>query len=263
MPALFGAPREFTPVNPAGEDLARSRNALGMQQLRAGDYKSGESNLRAAVSLASASLGESHPDTAFYESNLAIALSIEGQYGRAEVLLNRARFIVENTAPLDNSRLGAILAELATAETAQRQFGRAEADAEQSLAILSRGREPSGQEIAVEKVLLGTIYLSERKIAEAGSILPDAVTLERRVAGDPRILADGIRRLGELRALQQNWQEAQTLYSEAIALYESTFGPSHPGIARMLLEYANVLKHTGAPRAEVKNIEARAKAIRA
>jgi hypothetical protein len=93
------------------------------------------------------------------------------------------------------------------------------------------------------------------------------VALERRLEGaDPgiarRILADGIRRLGELRALEHNWSEAQTLYSEALEIYGSTIGSNHPGMAPVLLEYADVLRHCGAPKAEVKNIEARARAIK-
>jgi tetratricopeptide (TPR) repeat protein len=249
--------------NPA--ELAYADNLLGMLDLRTGDYKAGESSLRDAVSVATEALGESHPDTAIYESNLAMALHGEGRYDQAELLLNRARYIVESKLPAGSFRLGSILANLSNVETALGQFARAEADGKRSLAIL--WREPESPEFAAESVILGTLYLRERKIAEAEKILPDAVALERRLADDPRMpdrrnLADGIQRLGELRALQHNWREAQTLYSEAITIFESTPGPSQPGMAPVLLEYAEVLKHCGAPRAEVKNIEARARAIK-
>jgi tetratricopeptide (TPR) repeat protein len=251
--------------NPA--ELAYACNLLGMLDLRGGGYRAGESSLREAVSTATESLGESHPDTAIYEANLALALYLEGQYGAAEVLLNRARYIVEAKLPSGSFELGTILASLTAVETALGRFARAEADGEQSLAILSRRREPESPEAAAASVLLAALYLRERKIAEAAKILPDAVALERQLAGDARLpdqrfLAEGIRRLGELRALQHNWHEAQTLYSEAIAIYESTLGYSHPGIAPILIEYADVLKHSGAPRAEVKNIEARATAMK-
>jgi tetratricopeptide (TPR) repeat protein len=251
--------------NPA--ELAYACNLLGMLDLRAGNYKAAESSLREAVSVATNSLGEAHPDTAIYEANLARALYGEGEFSRAEVLLNRARYIVETKLPTGGLRLGRILADLTEVETALGQFARAEADGERSLAILSRWLEPESTEIAVENVMLGTLYLRERKIAEAAKILPDAVSLERQLAVGPRmpdrrVLADGIRRLGELRALERNWHDAQTLYSEAIAIYESTPGSGLPGMAPVLLEYVDVLKHCGAPRAEVKNIEARARAIK-
>jgi tetratricopeptide (TPR) repeat protein len=246
--------------NPA--ELAYASNLLGMLDLRDGDYKSSESNLRNAVSVATDSLGEGHPDTAIYEANLARVLYNEGQYGRAEVLLNRARYIVETRLPAGSLRLGSILADLTDVETALGQFARAEADGAQSLAILSRWREPESQEMAAENVMLATLYMREGKTAEAAKILPNAVLLERRLAVDPRVLADGVLRLAELRALERNWHDAQTLFSEAISIYESTMGPHHPGMAPVLLEYANVLKHCGAPRAEVKNLEARARSIK-
>jgi tetratricopeptide (TPR) repeat protein len=256
-----------TPALSSPAELAYACNSLGMLDLRAGAWQTGETNLREAVSAATDSLGESHPDTAIYEANLALALYNQGRYDGAEVLLKRARYIVETRLPPGSSRLGTILADLAAVETAQGQFARAEADGERSLAILLRWRAPESSEIAVEKVMLGALYLRERKIAEAEKILPDAVAIERQLAGDPRmpdrrVLADGIRRLGELRALERNWHDAQTLYSEAIAIYESTPGPGHRGMAPVLLEYADVLKHCGAPKAEVKNIEARARAIK-
>jgi tetratricopeptide (TPR) repeat protein len=251
--------------NPA--ELAYAYNSLGMLDLSAGDYKGGESNLREAVSVAERALGESHPDTALYQANLGLALYSEGQYDRAELLLKRARHIIESRLPAGSSRLGTILADLTAVEAAEGQYARAEADAAQSLAILSHRGEPDSAEIAVEKVTLATIYLRERKISEAAKILPDVVALERRLASAGpdiarRILADGIRRLGELRALEHNWTEAQTLYGEAIGIYESTIGSSHPGMAPVLREYADVLRHSGAPKTEVKNIESRARAIK-
>ena len=249
-------------------ELAYACNLLGMLDLHAGDYKAAESNLRAAVSTATDNLGESYPDTAIYEADLALALYNEGQYDRAGILLSRARYIVETKLPPGSFRLGSILADLAAVETAQGRFARAEADGEESLAILSRRRGPDSPEMAAENLMLATLYLRERKIEKAAKILPDTVALERRLDADSHLpdrslLADGIRKLGELRVLQHNWQEAQTLYSEAIAIYESTLGPRNPGIAPALREYADVLRHCGAPRTEVKNIEARARAIKA
>jgi tetratricopeptide (TPR) repeat protein len=258
--------RAPAPANPA--ELAYARNLLGMLDLRDGDYKAGESSLREAVSVATDALGDSHPDTAVYEANLALALYNEGQYTRAEVLLNRARYIVETRLPGGGLRLGRILGDLTRVETALGQLSRAEADGKQSLAILSQWHDSDSPEIAVENVTLATLYLRERRVAEAEAILPAAVALERRLAAvdpylpDRRVLAEGIRRLAELRALEQNWHDAQALYSEVIALYESTPGFSRPGTAPVLLEYADVLKHCGAPRAEVKDVEARARAMK-
>jgi tetratricopeptide (TPR) repeat protein len=263
-PILFGsvAPGSSRPV-----DVASTRNALGIVDLRAGDTKAAEAKFREAIDLASAALGESHPDVALYEANLAVALGVEHQYGRAEILLRRARYILEVSQPSQDDRLATVLTEISAVETAERQFVRAEADAEQSLAIVSRHSALDSIEVAVQQVVLATVYIRERKTAEADEILPAAVATERRLLADPatsdrRILAQGLRMLADLRALQQNWREAQALYAEVIAIYESTSAGSHPSLAPILLRYAEVLKHCGVPREQVRSVETRARAIR-
>lgn len=262
--ALFAG---ITPATSAASPAAIS-NAAGMTDLRAGDLRAAEARFRLAVSVATSTLGESHPDTAFYQTNLALALLMERQFGRAEVLLHRVRYIVESAPSPDPVRLAAVLAELASAEAAQNEFSRAEADAQLSVDLVSRTNSPATFEVAVEKVMLATIYIREKKIEAAQMILPDAIALERRLAAqspaiDRRDLACGIRGLAQLRELQHRWSEARTLFSEAIATFESAAGPHHPAMASMLLEYARVLKRSGASHAAVKAVEARARALKA
>jgi hypothetical protein len=66
-----------------------------------------------------------------------------------------------------------------------------------------------------------------------------------------------------VRAAQHNWVEAKTLYSEAIAIYESAPQPRNSELALVLREYAGVLKHSGAPRVSIKDVEAKVKALKA
>lgn len=264
VPAVMSG--SVAPATPNPVESASARNALGIADLRAGDAKAAEAKFRDAVNLATASLGESNPDLALYEANLAVALSVEHQYGRAEILLRRARYILELT-PSQDDRLATVLAEISAVETAEKQFVRAEADAEESLAIVSRHSAPDSLEIAVQKVVLATVYVRERKSAEAERILPAAVATERRLLAEPstsdrRVLAQGIRVLADLRAIEQNWREAQQLYAEVIAIYESTSGGSHPSLAPILVRYAEILRHSGASKEQVRSVEARAKAIR-
>jgi len=247
-------------------EAASDCNTLGILDLRTGHSRGAEAAFRRALDLAVSALGESHPDVALYEANLALALGVQGQYSRAEVLLNRAYYLVDTTLSSGDPRRATVLAEMSAVETAQKRFPQAEADARKSLAIVSQRNAEDSLEVAVQQVVLATVYLRERKIDDAERILPDAVASERRLAAgsqlDRRVLAQAIRALGELRTLQHNWPEARTLYSEVIAIYESTSGGDHPALAPILLEYAEVLKHCGLPRSEVKSIEARARAIR-
>jgi tetratricopeptide (TPR) repeat protein len=248
-------------------ELAYACNALAMLDLWTRSYATAETLLREAISLATQDPGDDSPEIATYQANLGVALYLQGRNDQAAVLLHRARFLMETKLGPDNLHLGNVLAYLTSVETALGEFPGAEADALRAIAILSRLRDPHGLEVASAKVLLGTLYLRQGKTAEAERILPEAVEAERRLASDPRainprVLADAIRRLGQLRVLQGNWHDAQPLYRESLALYESNIGLFDPVLAPVLTEYANVLKHNGAPRAEVKSLEARAKAIK-
>ena len=247
-------------------ELAYAYGSLGMLELRTGNLNTAEPNLRQAVSLASTALGEDHPETAVYEANLGVALYLEGNYNRAEVILHRARHVVETRLP-GSYELGTILATLTVIETSTGEYVKAEVDGEESLDILLK-HHSGDLEVAFAKVGLATACVRAGKIGKASSLLPEAIAVERRSAHDPRmgdrlVLASSIHLLGEVRAAQHNWAEAKALYGEAVAIYESAPQPRSSELAVVLHEYAGVLKHSGAPRTEVKDVEARVKALKA
>jgi tetratricopeptide (TPR) repeat protein len=246
-------------------ELASAHNSLGMIDLAARHLTAGEANLRKAVELAASSLGEDALETTTWRINLALALVLEGQYGRAEPMLRRARFVVETRAATGSAkpdtRLAAIFAEFSAAAADENKLALAEDYAQQELAVLTRQPVPDETAIALAQVNLGSVYLRERRIDDAERILPAAVAAERQLATRGRILADGILRLAELRAFQQSWSEADALYREAIGLYEDRLGPNHPAIAPVLRAYAGALKRGGGSKAEARSLEARAKAI--
>lgn len=246
---------------PNAPELAYALSSLGMMDIDSGQYKSAESNFREAVTLATGSLGETDPATAAYSTNLALALLMQGQFSRAETLLNRARFVVESRLGPDNIQLATVFTELTSVETALGRFRVAEDDGKRSLSILNSHAPAGSLEIVLAQVALGSLYVREHNIEDAEKILPAAVAMERGLLKDGKILADGIRDLAGLRAQQHEWNDAESLYREAIGLYERKFGAAHSDIAPILRAYADVLKHRSAPGADVKAIEARARAI--
>jgi tetratricopeptide (TPR) repeat protein len=255
--------RSLNPPN--ARELALAYNTLGVLDLNIGRYKAGETNLRQAMGLASASVGENHPEEAGYAANLALALLAEGEFNRAETLLHRARFVIESRAGSGSLQLVNVLTGLTSVETALGKFAAAEESGQRAVAILREhaANSASGNrgEIALVDVSLGGLYLREGKLAEADAILAPAVDEERRLFQSGRRLGDGIRMLALLRTQQQAWSQAESLYREALGIYEAALGPDHPDIAPVLREYAAVLKHQRAPKDKVKSIEARARAI--
>jgi tetratricopeptide (TPR) repeat protein len=265
---LEGAIGTLRNVPASGAELAYAWSSLGMLELRVGRYKAGESDLRQAVGLASNVHGEENPETASYQTNLALALMVQGQYNRAETLLRRSLFVIESRLGADSPQLVNTLAELTSVERELGRFGTAEDYGEKALLILHshmpRGQDESTSlEMVLLKANLGNLYVREHKLAMAESVLPAAVEAERRLFTNDRALADGLRNLASLRHQQRAWTEAESLYREAIAVYERKLGADHPDLAPVLREYAAVLKHQGKPRAQVKNIEARARSIAA
>ncbi|MDA2913832.1 tetratricopeptide repeat protein [Acidobacteriia bacterium AH_259_A11_L15] len=63
-------------------------------------------------------------------------------------------------------------------------------------------------------------------------------------------------------ATQGKYPEAEPLYQRALAIWEKALGPEHPFVAQGLENYAVLLRKTNR-HAEAKELEARARAIRA
>lgn len=222
-------------------ELAYAYNSLGMTDLRALSYASGESNLRQAVSIATESLGEKDQQTAIYETNLGLALYLEGQYSRSLPLLRRGEFLLESKPDEYAQQLGSALAELSVVEVAMGKFALAENDGARALNVLSRHFRSCSPEVARAQVNLAAIYLVQHKTREAAELLPEAVATERHHAGG-RALANGIRWLAQLRAQQRQWGQAESLYREAIGMYEAEAAPAGAEIEPVKREYAAMLK---------------------
>ena len=99
---LFAA---LSPPVPAEE--AYAWNGTGMLDLASGHQaESWKQSLRRAVALATLALGEGHPETASYQTNLALALTIKGEFNSAGILLRRAKAVIEARSGPSDFRLG-------------------------------------------------------------------------------------------------------------------------------------------------------------
>ena len=73
-------------------ELAYAWSALGMVEMTAGRYKTGEADFRQALEFANTSLGENPtPRRRFIARTLRSHLLVQGEYNRAETLLRRAQ----------------------------------------------------------------------------------------------------------------------------------------------------------------------------
>lgn len=167
-----------------------------------------ELHLRSAVRLGIEALGEGQLDTVGYQTNLALALLARGNADEAETLLRRARFVVERQPGASGNQLGMISAELSAVAIVHNKLAIAAEDARKALAILSRQQWPDRRAIALAQVNLADVHMRANRLVEAESLLNEAIPSERNVAPDSRLLADGVRRMAQLRVRQERWREA-------------------------------------------------------
>jgi tetratricopeptide (TPR) repeat protein len=249
------------PVPPVIE-VARAHSALGMIDLDTGDPRGAEANLRESVALATSALGEDHPVTAAYQTNLALTLLAEDQFERAGILLRRAQFVVESRPSPPDSELAVIYAALSSVAGSENKMAQAEDYAHRALSILNREQRPEARYVAIAQATLAGIYLHSHDLVSAEMILPQAVETQREAAVSPNTLAGSVQLLAELRALERRWREAEALYREALSIYERHGAAnSIPVVAPLLRALADVLKHNGGSNDEVRALETRARDI--
>ena len=246
---------------PRPAEAAYAHNTLGVISLSMEKPAEAEVNLRRAVQLGMEALGEEHLDTVGYQTNLALALLAGGNADEAETLLRRARFVVERQPAASGNQLGMISAELSAVAIVHNKLAIAGEEARKALAILNRQQWPDRRATALAQVNLADVHMRANRLAEAESLLNEAIPSERKLAPNSRLLGDGIRRMAQLRVRQERWREASGLYREAIDLYDRVVGADNPAVAPLLREYADRLKHDGRPKAEIHGVEMRAKAL--
>jgi len=243
-------------------ETAYAYSCLGRIDLAAGRERESEANLRQAVALATNALGENSPVVAAYQTNLALALLTERQFDRAGLLLRRAEFIVESHQGTAAPELAPICAELSAVANADGKFAQAEEYARRAISIMSLQAKPNTRALFASQVTLAAIYLRAHNTVEAEKILPATVEMQRQMGANPLTLAASLQLLGELRSQQRDWHTAETLFREAIGIYESSSASdADPAIANLLRGLAEALKHQGGSKKEVRELEARARDI--
>ncbi len=246
----------------AATEIAYAYNSLGMIDLAGGRERDAEASLRQSIALGTNALGENSPVVAGYQTNLALVLLTERQFDRAGLLLRRAEFIVESHRGAAAPDLAPICAELSAVANADGKIIEAQEYARRAISLLSMQARPNTRALFASQVTLAAIYLRAHNTVEAEKILPASVEMQRQMAANPMTLAASLQLLGELRAQQRDWHSAETLFREAIGIYESN-PPANadPAIATLLRELADAIKHQGGSKKEVRELEARARDI--
>jgi tetratricopeptide (TPR) repeat protein len=233
-PLLTEALEKLESLEPSPKhEIAWAYNTLGTIDLNAGHYAEAETSIRKALAI---------EDKTEYQSNLAAAFNLEGKVDQAEILLRRVRSTFEAEYGPGSLEVALVSSNLGVVESTRGKFGTAEDLSQQALAVFRRERGPDSYDAVAAEVNLGAVYLRQHKTVEAAKALPDEARLGQFLNGDPRLLADGIRQLADLRTQQRRWKEADVLYRKAIGLYAERLGANHPDLAGIRHDYAAMAK---------------------
>jgi tetratricopeptide (TPR) repeat protein len=210
-------------------ELALSLTSLALLQINLNRPEEAEQNASEAVALARM-VNTENADYASMLGVLGSAYVIEGRRARALPLLNDSIALLEKTLSPGHNRVAPVLMQRGLLEAGDHKYTLAEQDMNRAITILDRTGGDGGANGDWARFRLARVYMEEKKLADADAILPVILDRQRRFLGgaNPR-LAVYVRELARLRALEKRWDEAGSLYREAIALAAAQPGSATAG----------------------------------
>jgi len=210
-------------------------------------------------------LGREHPDTAMSLNNLAIAKSQLGNYSEAEQLARQSLTIREKQLGRDHLDTAQSLAALAAVLYNQGKLIQSRTHAQRALAITERALGSKHHLVASTIWRLAMIFDAQHNHRKAESLYTQALAIDEKILGQEHpTVANILTDLGELYYKEGKYSKAESCYQHALMIYEKVFGAEypHPRLARILHDYAVILKQTKRT-VESTELEARANAIQA
>jgi serine/threonine protein kinase/tetratricopeptide (TPR) repeat protein len=206
--------------------IADIHNNLGAIEMNRANYAASEVEFREAVAICEQWYGPNHPETAANLTALAQVVSYEKRDDEAEMLLKRALAIQKDSVGPVSSTVATTINELGLLAYNRDQFEIARAYFIQAQDIWKRLYGDEHQFVAVSYSNLGSVYLGEKKYAEAERMFREAV---RRLDGQTAGTANAaIARLKLGRALlrQSRFKDAEPETSAAYAYLVKQVNPS-------------------------------------
>ncbi len=246
-------------ANPASAqgELVCALNALALLDLNLNRLPEAERFASEAVALDEAG-DAAGADYASTLSVLGTVYVAERRQARALPLLNRAIALTEQLLAPDHPRIAPMLIERGLVEESGRKFALAEQDIQRAITMFDRTGDPSAVNSDWARFRLAVLYMDEHKLPEADEVLEPAVERQRKFFGAANLrLACCIRQLARLRQMEKRYDEAMSLYREAIIMMVAVRSAGHAPVS---IESA-ALENRPASEKEVRRIAARANEV--
>ncbi|WP_440950238.1 tetratricopeptide repeat protein [Methanosphaerula subterraneus] len=203
-------------------------------------------SLRLILDTVEKALGQEHPDTVVSLNNLAINLYSQGQYVRAQPLLERALKICESTLGLGHPDTATSLNNLASNLGNQGQYVQAQPLFERALKISESTLGLENPRTATYLDNLAMNLDSQGQYVQAQPLFERALKISESTLGPEHLdTAKNLNNLAFNLDSQGQYVQAQPLFERALKICESTQGPEHPDTATCLNNLASNLGNQG------------------
>ena len=244
-----------------GDDarLAIALNNLGGVELRLNEIAAADRYYRR-----SAAIWERRGDavnTLGPVTSLAAIYLARAQYTAAGTLLHHALELSESKLGAQHSQTAVVLTYLANLAFAQMDLETAVRYSERSLAIVRANHKSPDPDVATALDNLGNLYRAQKRLNESSQLYTEAVE-ELKACNQPRHPA-WIHALNGWSAVyfdQARYEDAEALLKRALDQARTTLGPSHPTVARLLRDYAVLMRKTKR-KGEARKLEVQAAQI--
>jgi len=219
---------------------------IGRVYFGLGAYKESRETLEEALDIRRATLGDSHPDVAAAQTDLAEVLIRIGEYQEALRLLQNAQSIAQADGGVGLPQVARNLYFLAEAHRAIGNLDTAEQFAETSIDAYSSIGMEFGLELAEAKNLLARILQIRGDTQGTETLLRDAIeTLRVSEGADHYYMAYYLQSLGVLLLSINDLDGADIALAQATEVARSVLGKDHDLIAATLVERGRVLHARG------------------
>jgi tetratricopeptide (TPR) repeat protein len=212
--------------------VAESLNNLAAVHLGRSQTELAVTELREALSIRSAILGDGHLLTLQTTSNLAGALWRLGEPAEARERMQRAEAGYRMLGGDGEDGLGLVLANLATMQLAGRDLDGAATSLEEALELQTKRLGDDHPSVAATLAKLATLHHARRDDDEARRIWDETLRIRRAVQASPRELAEALCGYGVFLSDIGEPQSAARLVEEAIGLHRSQDLGDAPGLGR-------------------------------
>ena len=244
-----GAVRIGTELQGQPDTRATLMDTMGRAYLKLGLLEPGVQLLEGALTIRRQLYGEEHPAVAESLQNLAYGLFLQGDFDRAERLLNETltlRRELRDRGEIGEAALVPALRHLASIQLDRGRFAEAERLYREVLTILDAHGIYLDPERASTLNDLAVLLEAEGKTEGVEALYEEALAIARRLLGNEHTeIAGFLGNKGSWLAKHGRYPEAAACLEEALAIKRKILGDRHPSVAYTLYKIADLLDAQG------------------